>query len=113
MRDEGERMTLLAEVFRSLLEALGRAEEVAELAQSNGKVRGSGRRRLQARATAPPLRGSPPPCSSPVAGSRVTAWTPPKKRLRSRQRTTATPASSTRRSPSSSTPGSAWRVPSS
>ncbi len=39
MRDEGERMTLLAEVFRSLLEALGRAEEVAELAQSNGKVR--------------------------------------------------------------------------
>ncbi len=38
MRDEAERMTLLAAVFRSLLEALGRAEEVAELAQSNGKV---------------------------------------------------------------------------
>jgi Lon protease-like protein len=38
-RDEGERMRLLADVFDSLLEALGQAEEVAERAQSNGKVR--------------------------------------------------------------------------
>ena len=39
MRDEAERMTLLAEVFTGLLEALARAEEVSELARSNGRVR--------------------------------------------------------------------------
>ncbi len=39
MRDEAERMILLAGVFTDLLEALGQAEEVAERAQSNGKVR--------------------------------------------------------------------------
>lgn len=39
MRGEGERMRFLAEVLGTLLEALGRAEEVAERAQSNGKVR--------------------------------------------------------------------------
>ncbi len=39
MRDEEERMALLAEVFAALLETLGRAQEVAERAQSNGKVR--------------------------------------------------------------------------
>ncbi len=39
IRDEGERMALLADVFRGLLETLARAEEVAERAQSNGKVR--------------------------------------------------------------------------
>ena len=39
IRDEGERMALLADVFAGLLETLARAEEVAERAQSNGKVR--------------------------------------------------------------------------
>ena len=38
MRDEGERMEMLAAVFRGLLEALERSGEVAELARSNGKV---------------------------------------------------------------------------
>src|SRR3954468_13996335 len=38
-------------------------------------------------AAAPPARASPPPRSSPVAGSRATACTPPKKTLRSGQRT--------------------------
>lgn len=39
MRDEDERMSLLVDVLGTLLEALGQAEEVAERAQSNGKVR--------------------------------------------------------------------------
>src|SRR5215208_7052776 len=37
----------------------------------------------QAAATAPPRRGSPPPRSSPLRGSRATVCTPPKNRLRS------------------------------
>ena len=57
-----------------------------------------------AAATEPPRRGSPPPDSSPVAGSRATAWTPPKKRLRSRKRASAC---SPRSSSLVSTPGSA------
>lgn len=58
----------------------------------------------QAAATAPPRRGSPAARSAPVAGSRSTAWAPPKKRLGSRKRTSsrAPPSSS-----SSGTPGSA------
>ncbi len=39
LRGEAERMTLLAEVLRALLESLDGAEEVAERAQSNGRVR--------------------------------------------------------------------------
>lgn len=52
--------------------------------------------------TAPPRRGSPAPRRTPVAGSRSTAWAPPKKTLGARKRTRS-------RSPSSSTgtPGSA------
>jgi Lon protease-like protein len=37
--DEGERMALLADVFKGLLETLARSEEIAERAQANGKVR--------------------------------------------------------------------------
>jgi Lon protease-like protein len=39
IRDEGERMALLADVFTGLLETLARSEEIAERAQANGKVR--------------------------------------------------------------------------
>ena len=42
--------------------------------------------RAQATATAPPRRGSPAPLSSPLSGSRTTACTPPKNRLRACQR---------------------------
>src|SRR3954447_6202369 len=51
-----------------------------------GAVRANSMLLGYASATAPPRRGSPPPLSAPVAGSRTTAWTPPKKRLRSCQR---------------------------
>jgi Lon protease-like protein len=39
LRDEGDRMRLLAEVLTVLQDAVERTEEVAERAQSNGKVR--------------------------------------------------------------------------
>ena len=39
LRDEDERMQLLARVLQALQNALDRAEEIAERAQSNGKVR--------------------------------------------------------------------------
>src|SRR6202022_4231107 len=42
---------------------------------------------------APPRRGSPPPEKAPL-GSLCTAWTPPKKRLRSRKRPIGRPACS-------------------
>lgn len=39
---------------------------------------GPGWTRYRLRTATPPRRGSAPPDSSPVAGSRSTAWTPPK-----------------------------------
>ena len=59
---------------------------------------------LQAATTAPPRRGSPPPWSAPDAGSRSTAWQPPKNRLRSRNQATVRPLAS---SATASIPGSA------
>src|SRR6185436_12386512 len=52
----------------------------------------------------PPRRGSPAPASAPVAGSRSTACTPPKNRLRERKATMSRPAA---RSASRPSPGSA------
>ena len=55
-------------------------------------------------AATPPRRGSPPPWSAPVAGSRSTAWQPPKNRLRSRNQAIVRPLAS---SSAASIPGSA------
>ena len=88
---------------RMLLEALDggstrrrRAADRARRARLDG--------RAHAVTTAPPRRGSPAPASSPVAGSRRTAWAPPKNTLRSLNGASSRPSAA---SASASTPGSA------
>ncbi|MDF3050942.1 MAG: peptidase sortase [Pseudonocardia sp.] len=62
------------------------------------------RRGRHAAATPPPRRGSAPPASSSVTGSRVTAWHPPKYKLRLRNVVTGSPVAA---SPAAAMPGSA------
>src|SRR5215207_3463618 len=87
-------------------------EEVSRgLATTGGDDGQHGEEEAPHAATAtPPRRGSPAPVRAPVAGSRSTAWTPPKNRFCARNGLTTRPA---RRSRSSSIPGSVKTMPSS
>src|SRR6185503_16395710 len=90
------------EVVRRGARAAGRERE-REHDTARDAEPGGARPRHAATAT-PPRRGSPAPASAPVAGSRSTACTLPKNRLRERKATMSRPAA---RSASRPSPGSA------